>query len=219
MMVTWRNTNQGYGAVSKTLHWLTVLVLIAQFTVGYTMSADDDALDRADERLNELEERLEEQAERDGEVAEERVEAEIERMEDELDAREDNFVSDALSGLFSGAGFDDGLQKPELHVLLGLFVLALGIVRLVWRKASALPPWAAHLSDAERTLAAWLEKVMLTMLFIVPGTGLLLIIGDVEWLPVHIGAQVTLIAVVAVHVGLVVKNTFLYRRKQLFRML
>lgn len=218
-MAAWRNTNHGYGAVTKTLHWLTVAALVTQFTIGYTMSADDKALDLADDRLDELEERLEEQAEGQGEAAEERVEAEIERLEDELDAREDNYVSDAFSGLVSGDGFGDGLQAPEVHVMLGLFVLTLGIVRLVWRRASTLPPWAAHLSAAERMLEAWLEKLMLVLLFLVPGTGLLLVVGDEEWLPVHIAAQITLITVVALHVGLVIKNTVVNRRGQLFRMM
>ena len=38
--VTARNGEHGYGWVTKTLHWLTVAALIAQFVVGYLM--DDE---------------------------------------------------------------------------------------------------------------------------------------------------------------------------------
>jgi cytochrome b561 len=35
-----RNDGEGYGLVTKTLHWLTVVALIAQFVIGYLL--DDD---------------------------------------------------------------------------------------------------------------------------------------------------------------------------------
>ncbi len=38
-----RNGPHGYGAVTKTLHWLTVLAIAAQFVVGYTMDDDSEA--------------------------------------------------------------------------------------------------------------------------------------------------------------------------------
>lgn len=37
-----RNDEHGYGAVTKTLHWLTVLTIGSQFAVGYTMETDSD---------------------------------------------------------------------------------------------------------------------------------------------------------------------------------
>ena len=36
-----RNGPEGYGWVTKWLHWVTVLALAAQFAVGYVMDADD----------------------------------------------------------------------------------------------------------------------------------------------------------------------------------
>ena len=30
----------GYGRVTKSLHWMTVVALVTQFTIGYTMEAD-----------------------------------------------------------------------------------------------------------------------------------------------------------------------------------
>ena len=38
-----RNGEHGYGLVTKVLHWLTFLVVVAQFLVGYTMDAEDSA--------------------------------------------------------------------------------------------------------------------------------------------------------------------------------
>ena len=36
-----RNGSHGYGTVTRSLHWATVLVLAAQFALGYTMDVDD----------------------------------------------------------------------------------------------------------------------------------------------------------------------------------
>ena len=36
-----RNDNDGYGLVTKTLHWLTVLAITAQFIIGYLL--DDES--------------------------------------------------------------------------------------------------------------------------------------------------------------------------------
>ena len=58
----------------------------------------------------------------------------------------------------------------------------------------------------------------MTLLFVVPGTGLLLIVGESDWLPEHIAAQVLLVAVIAVHVGLVLRQTVVRRDGQLRRM-
>ena len=35
------NGPNGYGTATKALHWVTVLALAAQFTVGYLMDVDD----------------------------------------------------------------------------------------------------------------------------------------------------------------------------------
>ncbi len=37
-----RNGDAGYGVVTVTLHWLTVALLLAQFTVGYLLAGGDD---------------------------------------------------------------------------------------------------------------------------------------------------------------------------------
>lgn len=99
-----------------------------------------------------------------GEAAEERFENEIDSLEDALDAREDNYVA---------AAFDEpGISLPEIHVVLGLSTMLLGVLRVLWRGTTPLPPWSEHLSPGERTFEAWLEKVLLALLFAVPASGL-----------------------------------------------
>jgi cytochrome b561 len=201
------NGGHGYGIVTKTLHWLTVAAIVAQFAVGWTMGADDAALDREKEAI----EQLEELAKHQDEATEEWLENEIDRLDEGLDAREDNYFADAFAR--------DGLSLPEVHVLLGLSILLLALVRVLWRATTSLPPWANHLSPGERRLEALLEKALLTLLFVVPGTGLaLLALGD-DWLPLHIGAQLMLLAAIAAHVGLVLRHTVVYRDRHLARML
>ena len=206
-----RNGDHGYGVITKALHWLTVTAIAAQFAVGLTMEADDEALDREKDRIKDLEDMGEERAERQGEAAEEQFENEIDRMEDALDVREDNYVADAL---VSGE-----LSLPLIHVLLGVSIVVLGVVRVLWRTTTPLPPWAAHLSHGERRFEAWLEKSLLTLLFVVPATGLVLLTIGRDWLALHIAAQVALLAAIALHVGLVLKHTIAHRHRHLARML
>lgn len=214
-----RNDEHGYGAVTKTLHWLTVAAIAGQFAVGWTMEADDASLEHEKDRIEQFEESGEDQAKRQGEAAEERFENEIDRLEDELDAREDNYVTDAFSDVFAGRFADDVVSLPEIHVLLGLSIIVVALVRVVWRTTTPLPPWADHLSEGERRLEASLEKVLLTLLFVVPGTGLLLIAAGGDWLALHIAAQLALLTAIALHVGLVLKHTVVRRHRHVARML
>lgn len=41
-----RNGRDGYGWLTKGLHWTTVLALVAQFTIGYLMDVDDSGRGR-----------------------------------------------------------------------------------------------------------------------------------------------------------------------------
>ncbi len=214
-----RNGEHGYGIVTKVLHWLTVAAIIGQFAVGWTMEAGDEALDREKDRIDALEDAGKDQAKDQGDAAEDAFKDEIDRLEDELDAREDDYVSAAFSDVFAGDFLGDGLSLPEAHVLLGLSIIALGLLRVVWRVTTLLPPWADYLRPGERRLEALLEKLLLTLLFVVPGTGLLLIAGETDWLPVHIAAQLVLLLVIVVHVGLVLSHTIVRRDGQLWRML
>jgi len=218
MGVRWRNGAHGYGVVTKVLHWLTVALLVAQFAVGLTMETDG-AADRVDDRADATEERREEQAERQGEAAEERLEAEVEAREDAADRlSDDGDHGQVAQGLLGGDGFRDGLQGIELHLVLGVLLLVVAGLRLLWRRSTPLPPWAEHLDDAERRLEGRLEKVMLSLLVVVPATGLLLVVVDDDLLVLHVAAQVLLVATVAVHVGLVLKHTVVHRHRHLSRM-
>lgn len=218
-----RNGEHGYGLVTKSLHWLTVAAITGQFAVGLTMGADDAAFDREDDRIDQLEDSGEEVAERHGEAAEERFDNEIDRLEDQLKALEDDEDD------YVAAAFDEpGISLPEVHVVLGLSILLLAVLRVLWRNTTPLPPWADHLGSGERRLEAWLEKVLLTLLFVVPASGLaLLAAGGAgssteaggDWLTLHLAAQLVLIVAIVGHVGLVLKHTVVQKNRHLRRML
>ncbi len=213
-----RNGAHGYGLVTKLAHWLTVAALLVQFVVGWSMDMDD-GFDREKDLLDAEADRREEAAEEQGEAAEESAEAETERLEDEFDARDDDQPAAVFQDLVNGDAFGDGLTLAHLHVALGLFVIVLAVLRMVWRRTTPLPPWAAHLSDRERRLEGRLEKAMLVLLVVVPATGLLLVAGNDGWVPLHVAAQLALLAAIALHVGLVLRHTVVRRNRHLARML
>lgn len=208
----------GYDGVAKTLHWLTVAALVTQLVVGLTMDAGA-ASDRAEQAVERFEEQGEPAAEQQGEAAEERFEAEVERREAAADRLDDEPGSQELQDVASGAVLDGGVSAVEVHVLLGLGLLVLGLVRIVRRRVTALPPWAEHLGPGERRLEGTLEKAMLTLLLLVPASGLLLATTGESLLAVHVGTQLVLAVVVALHVGLVLKHTVVQRHRHLQRML
>jgi hypothetical protein len=49
----------------------------------------------------------------------------------------------------------------DWHATIGLIVLILAIIRIVWRQRTPLPPWAPGLSNRERVLAHWTERVQI----------------------------------------------------------
>jgi cytochrome b561 len=212
-----RNGAHGYGWVSKSLHWLTVGLITAQFVVGYRMEDEDPALEREEDRLDALEDGCRARTDA-GEAAEERCEEQLELREDALDARQDDVVGDALSRLFSGRAFGDGLSLPEWHVLLGLSIIAVAVLRLLWRATTPLPPWAESLSARERALESVLEKALLALLLLVPASGLLLVAGAAP-VALHVAAHIAFFAVLGLHVGLVLRHTVVRRERHLSRML
>jgi cytochrome b561 len=82
-----------------------------------------------------------------------------------------------------------------------------------------LPPWAEGLSSRERTLAHWTEKVLLALLFLIPLSGLSLVLVSYDLLPLHIAAHVGFFATIATHLGLVLKHQLLDRDRLVSRML
>jgi cytochrome b561 len=210
-----RNGSHGYGLVTKVLHWSTVAALVAQFIVGYVMmSFLDDGVGRA-----ECDAPAESQGA--GEAAEgrlDRIEERCEQRQDRLEERADDPLGTAYSDLGSGEILNGGVSLPETHVLLGLVVLALALTRVLWRRTAGLPPWAESLSDGERTWAHWTERVLLTLLFVIPLTGILLVVVSYDLLPLHVAAHIGFFATVAAHVGLVLKRTLVQRDQLLHRM-
>ncbi|MBJ7358856.1 cytochrome b/b6 domain-containing protein [Nocardioides sp.] len=171
-----RNGPHGYGLLTKSLHWLTFLVVVAQFVVGYTMETDDSVFDRRDEAC---------EATADTDAAE----AEEERCEERVDRDED-------------AAEDD---PSDLHVVLGIAILVLAGIRVLWRRFTPLPPWSDRYGKLGRTLQHWLEKAMLLLLFLVPVSGLLLSRGDAA-LALHVASHVAFYVVVGAHIVLQVAH-------------
>lgn len=132
------------------------------------------------------------------------------------------------SGRGRGRGGDEGYEVfgdgpwglPELHVVLGVTILAVAVLRVAWRRVGGLPPWAEHLSARERTVEAHAEKALLLSLFAMPLSGLLLLgTGEDDWLPLHVVSHVLFLAALTVHVGLVLLHTVVRRDRHLARML
>ncbi|MGW0903143.1 cytochrome b [Streptomyces sp. NPDC002853] len=124
-----------------------------------------------------------------------------------------------------GRGGDDGYdligddRLLTVHVVLGAAVLLLGVVRLAWRLATPLPPWAPTLSPRERRLAHGTETVLYAAMFATPLTGIALVLFGDDLLAVHIGAHIVFFAALALHVGLVLKHQLVDRDRLLRRML
>lgn len=172
-----RNGPAGYGWVTKTLHWLTVLAVAAQFTVGYLMGGGDSGHGRGRGRG------------RGGE-----------------------------SGRGRGRGGEDSgyLDDPEtllmVHVGLGLAILVIALLRVGWRRVSGLPPWSEALSERQRRLVHWTERALLTLLFVVPLSGLALVaVGDDDALPLHVAAHVAFFVALAAHLSTNLRPVILRR--------
>ena len=125
------------------------------------------------------------------------------------------------------------------HVAIGIGILALAIVRVAWRRMAGLPPWAPGLSARERRIEQRVEQVLYWLMFLIPLTGLALVLvsgedwerGRREWqapfewadddvlLGAHITTHLTFLAAFAVHVGLVLKHQIIDRDRLLRRML
>lgn len=198
----------GYSATTKVLHWATLVVLLAQFLVGYRLDLEDDPAEAAREARAE---RLEERA--DAAPTEAREEA----LEERADALEDVSGTDAGAVLDRVVGGDEPLLT--LHVALGLTVLVLAVARLVRRRVLELPPWAATLSEAERRVAHRTEQALYLALVAMPLSGIGLLLVYDELLPLHVASHVVFFVALAVHVGLVLKHQLVDRDRLLRRML
>ena len=129
------------------------------------------------------------------------------------------------SGRGRGRGGDEELaifgddQVLTAHVVLGLSILALALVRLYWRRRAGLPPWAEGLSGGERRLAHWTERVLYALLFVIPLTGLYLVFVSDDAVGLHVASHVAFYLAFTAHVGLVLKHQIFNRDGLLRRML
>lgn len=171
-----RNGPDGYGAVTKCLHWATVLALVAQVVIGYALD-DESGHGRGRGRG------------RSGESGRGR----------------------GRGGDDDRALFDGPLDLLDAHVLLGVAIILLALTRIVWRRTTPLPPWSERLTPRDRRVVAATEKALLVVLLVVPATGIALVLGEDDWLPVHVAGHVALYATVALHVGVVVRRRLVGR--------
>lgn len=104
----------------------------------------------------------------------------------------------------SGGYLDDPDILLKVHVALGLTILVLAVARVVWRRVAGLPPWAEQLTQTQRRVATWTERVLLMTLFVIPLSGLALVAsGDDDLVWLHVTGHVLFLAALLAHVGLV----------------
>lgn len=164
-----RNGEHGYGVVTKSLHWLTVLAIAAQFAVGYVMEGDDSGHGRGRGRG---------------------------RGEGSGHGR-------GRGGDDDRAVFDGSFDLLDLHVLLGLSILTIAVLRVLWRR-TGLPPWDPRLSTRDQRVVHATETALLALLFVVPLTGLALVLGDDDLLPLHVAAHIAFFVALAAHLAMVI---------------
>jgi cytochrome b561 len=216
-----RNDDEGYGAVTKLLHWGTVLLLAAQFAVGYAMRGDGRSGHDGGGDDN--------SGPGGGHSA--GATAAIRAAMARLD-----HGNSGSGGGDLGSGHEGLL---EVHVVLGLVILTVATLRLWWRASGSLPPWAPQLTAFERRLQTLLERCLYTLLFVIPLSGLALALGSgedlhvfgAEWqssveiadddtlLTGHIATHIAFFVVAGLHIGLVVKHQLVNRDRLINRML
>jgi cytochrome b561 len=192
-------TATGYGVVTKTLHWLTVAAFVLQFVVGYAMSTEADCDPPGEDRSG-------------GDTSDAEDER-IDRIEEACEARlgDEGTLETAWSDLWGGGIGVDGISLPELHILLGLAILLLGGLRVAWRMIAPLPPWAPRLTASDRRLAHVTERALLSLMFVVPLTGLALVAVSGDLVALHIAAHIAFFAALGAHLLLVLRRGLLPR--------
>lgn len=194
-----RNGPHGYGLVTKSLHWLTVLAVAAQFVVGYTMETDPDVARVECDPPGES---------RSGGDTSDAEEDRLDRVEDACEDRQDRRedAAEETYGLFDGSF--DGV---EVHVLLGILIVVLGLLRVLWRRFTPLPPWDPRLTTRDQRLVHATEVTLLTLLFVVPATGIALVLGAGDLLAVHVAAHIAFFVALGTHLAMVLGKRLLPR--------
>jgi cytochrome b561 len=172
--VRWRTGPEGYGLLTKLLHWATVLLVATQFAVGWWLDLDDCDPEGEDRSGGDT-----------GDSAEER----LDRLEDACEARADGVE-------LVGGGFD----LPEVHLVLGLTILLIGLVRPLWRRFDGFPDWSEALSPGEQRLVHVVERSLMVLLVLVPLSGIAMVLTrDDDWLPLHVTAHAAFFLALGLH--------------------
>lgn len=122
-------------------------------------------------------------------------------------------------GRGGGDGYDLGDLLLQIHVVLGVTILLLAVLRLVWRTTTPLPPWATTLSVGERRVAHRTEQALYLSMVAMPLTGIATLVGGDDLLPAHIATHVLFVVAILGHLGLILKHQVLDRDRLLRRML
>ncbi len=134
-----------------------------------------------------------------------------------------------------------GMNMIDNHKALGLTVLAVAAIRLLWRWIGGLPDWAQGLASWEKKTAHTLEMWLYRFLFFIPVTGIAysltsgypihffglfsipevmpynLVLANITWF-IHMFSAYALVAVVALHIGFVVRRTIFEKDQYIRRM-
>lgn len=128
-----------------------------------------------------------------------------------------------------------------MHMSLGAVLLVLAVIRLAWRVLTPLPAWAETLTPFERRYAHRVEQALYLVMFAIPITGMLTVMADGERLSffgvvevpsffsedsdledvavaLHVAGHIAFFALLALHVGLVLKHQVVNRDGLLRRM-
>lgn len=138
-------------------------------------------------------------------------------------------------------GFSQGTLY-NWHKSIGLIALLVVLARYTWRTTTRLPNWADSLSERERKVVHWYERVLYVAMFTMPISGYVYVMTGgygvhffsrvhlpnilpeseawadaARW--VHIGTGWVIVAALVCHVGLVLLHTLVRRDGLLRRML
>ncbi len=139
------------------------------------------------------------------------------------------------------AGFTQGALY-QWHKSVGVVVLAVALLRYVWRKTTPLPDWAPNLSAGEKRMIHGIERTLYACMFLMPCSGFVFVMaGDYPlnffgiWnMPNVIGANATLAlvaqwvhlitaillgATLLAHWGVAIRHEWIHRDRYPHRML
>ena len=150
-------------------------------------------------------------------------------------------VAMAFIGVAMMASLADYHRLLALHRPLGIAILVLGVIRLLNRRLTQLPPFPPTMSAFERRIASWSEKLLYALMIVLPlvGWGMLsagsfpiVLAGPLHLPPIlparpmlyaflrstHSVLAYLFVATVLAHVGAILFHTLVVRDRILDRM-